>query len=202
MMKKLAILFLLFAFLVGGASAQELRFAVSFPAERSREPLDGRRPFLISKEPSHEPRFQIVPGPKTQVAFGIDGDGLAPGKEATFDASVLGYPLDSLREIPKGRYRVQGLLHRYETFHRKDGHVVKLPMDRGEGQQWNRAPGNLYNEPIEMEIDPAKGGTLRLHLDKEIPPIPDPPETKHIKHAKIKSKLLTEFWGRRMHPGA
>jgi hypothetical protein len=75
-------------------------------------------------------------------------------------------------------------------------------MDRGEGQQWNRAPGNLYSEPMEMEIDPAKGGTLRLVLDKEIPPIPDPPETKYIKHIKIQSKLLTEFWGRPMYLGA
>ena len=198
-MKKLAIVFLLFAAV---ASAQELRFAVSFPAERSREPLDGRLLLLISKDPSNEPRFQILTGPKTQVAFGIDVEGLAPGKEAIFDASVLGYPTNSLRDIPEGRYRVQGLLHRYETFRRKDGHVVKLPMDRGEGQQWNRAPGNLFNEPVEMEIDPAKGGTLRITLDKEIPPIPDPPETKYIKHVKIQSKLLTEFWGRPMYLGA
>jgi hypothetical protein len=75
-------------------------------------------------------------------------------------------------------------------------------MDRGEGQQWNLAPGNLYNQPVEMEIDPAKGGTLRLSLDKEIPPIPDPPETKYIKHVKIQSKLLTDFLGRPMHLGA
>jgi len=201
-MKKLAILFLFSAFLAGVASAQELRFAVSFPAERSRAPLDGRLLLLISNDPASEPRFQILTGPKTQVVFGIDVEGLAPGKEAIFDASVLGYPIDSLREIPKGHYRVQGLLHRYETFHRKDGHTVKLPMDRGEGQQWNRAPGNLYNEPVEMEIDPAKGGTLRISLDKEIPPIPDPPETKYITHVKIQSKLLTEFWGRPIHLGA
>ena len=181
---------------------RSVRFAVSFPAERSAKPLDGRLLLLISKDPSKEPRFQIQTGPKTQVVFGIDVDGLAPGKDAIFDASAIGYPIDSLREIPKGRYRVQGLLHRYETFHRKDGHVVKLPMDRGEGQQWNLAPGNLYSEPVEMEIDPAKGGTLRVTLDKEIPPIPDPPETKYIKHVKIQSKLLTEFWGRPMHLGA
>jgi len=198
-MKKLAIVFLFFASV---ASTQELRFAVSFPAERSREPLDGRLLLLISNDPSNEPRFQILTGPKTQVVFGMDVEGLAPGKDAIIDSSSLGYPIDSLREIPQGRYRVQALLHRYETFHRKDGHVVKLPMDRGEGQQWNRAPGNLYSDPAEMAIDPAKGGTLRLTLDKEIPPIPDPPETKYIKHVKIQSKLLTEFWGRPMHLGA
>src|SRR3970040_1909353 len=97
MMKKLAILFLLLAFFVGGSSAQELRFAVSFPAGRSPEPPDGRLLLLISKDPSNEPRFQIVTGPKTQVAFGIDVDGLAPGKEAIFDASAPGHPLRRLR---------------------------------------------------------------------------------------------------------
>jgi hypothetical protein len=195
-MRKLAILFCLCA---TAASAEELRFAVRYP---TGGPFDGRLLLLISKDPENEPRFQIVPGPKTQVAFGIDVEGWKPGEEAFFDGSVPGYPIDSLREIPKGRYRVQALLHKYETFHRKDGKVVKLPMDRGEGQQWNRAPGNLYNDPIETEIDPAKGGTLRLTLDKEIPPIPEAPETKYIKHVRIQSKLLSEFWGRPMHLGA
>ena len=87
-------------------------------------------------------RFQIGDGVDTQVVFGIDVNGLAPGAEAIVDASVLGYPIDSVADIPTGDYFVQALLHRYETFHRSDGHVVKLPMDRGEGQRWNRAPGN------------------------------------------------------------
>jgi hypothetical protein len=195
-MRRLAILFCLCA---TTAFAEDLRFAVS---HSGGGPLDGRLLLLISKDPENEPRFQIVPGPKSQVAFGIDVEGWKPGEEAFFDGSVLGYPIESLRDVPKGRYRVQALLHKYETFHRKDGKVVKLPMDRGEGQQWNRAPGNLYHEPVEMEIDAAKGGTLRLHLDREIPPIPQAPETKYIKHVKIQSKLLSEFWGRPMHLGA
>jgi hypothetical protein len=198
-MRKLAILFCLCANLAGVASAQDLRFAVR---HSGGGPLDGRLLLLISKDPENEPRFQIVPGPRSQVAFGIDVEGWKPGEDAIFDASVPGYAVDSLRDIPKGRYRVQALLHKYETFHRKDGKVVKLPMDRGEGQQWNRAPGNLYHEPVEMEIDAAKGGTLRLTLDKEIPPIPEAPETKYVKHVKIQSKLLSEFWGRPMHLGA
>ena len=40
------------------------------------------------------------------------------------------------------------VLNRYETFHRSDGHVIKLHMDQGEGQHWNTAPGNLYNKPM------------------------------------------------------
>ncbi len=197
-MKKLAVVF---CFLSAYASAS-IRFAVSVSPERSHEPLDGRLLLMISNDPSKEPRFQIVDGPDTQVAFGIDVEGLAPGADAIFDDKVLGWPIDSLRDIPKGRYRVQALLHKYETFHRADGHVVKLPMDRGEGQQWNLAPGNLYNEPVEMEIDPAGNATLRVVLDKEIPPIPPAPETKYIKHIRIQSKLLSDFWGRPMFLGA
>jgi hypothetical protein len=56
----------------------------------------------------------------------------------------MGFPLDSINDIPAGTYTVQALLHRYETFKRGDGHTVKMPMDRGEGQQWAQAPGNLY----------------------------------------------------------
>ena len=73
---------------------------------------------------------------------------------------------------------MQALLHRYETFRRADGHVVKLPMDRGEGQQWNRAPGNLYSSPRQIEFDPARPEPIAITLDRVIPPIPDPPDDK------------------------
>jgi hypothetical protein len=179
-----------------------LRFAISFPADLEATPLDGRMLLMISNNDTAEPRFQINDSVQTQLIFGIDVDGLKPGDEAVIDGTVLGYPLDSIGQIPAGAYRVQALLHRYETFHRADGHVVKLPMDRGEGQKWNRAPGNLYSTPKEVAIDPAKAEVIRVSLDNVIPPIPDPPETKYVKHVRIQSELLTKFWGRPMHLGA
>lgn len=180
----------------------QLRFGISFAAERSEEPLDGRMLLMISKNPSPEPRFQISDGPNTQLIFGIDVNGLRPGEEAFIDGGVFGYPLKSVSEIPAGDYFVQALLHRYETFHRAGGHTVKLPMDRGEGQRWNRAPGNLYSTPKKMRVDPRADEVIRITLDREVPPIPAPKDTKYIKHVKIQSKLLTEFWGRPMHLGA
>jgi hypothetical protein len=179
------------------------RVAVSFPAELSRVPLDGRLLLLISKDDKQEPRFQIGDTSlNSQQVFGLDVDGMKPGEEKVFDAAVLGYPVESLALIPAGTYTVQALLHKYETFRRSDGHVVKLPMDRGEGQQWNRAPGNLYSTPRKITFHPAAGETMRIQLDKVIPPIPDPPETRYIKHERIQSQLLTKFWGRPMHLGA
>jgi len=200
-----AIFLVLAAALLAGlprpVSAQ-LRFGISFPAERSKTPLDGRLLLLISTNDKAEPRFQITASADTQLVFGIDVDGLAPGVEAVIDASSFGYPLRSLAELPRGEYFVQALLHRYETFHRADGHIVKLPMDRGEGQQWNAAPGNLASAPRRIVLDPAKAETVRLVLDREIPPIAPPKDTKYIRHEKIQSELLTKFWGRSMSVGA
>jgi hypothetical protein len=178
------------------------RFAVRVAPGLARGPLDGRLLLLVSKDESQEPRFQIEDGPKSQQAFGIDVDAWALGTPAVFEPGALGYPLESLGALPAGTYTVQALLHRYETFHRADGHTVKLPMDRGEGQQWNRAPGNLYSTPRKITVDPAAPGAVEITLDKAIPPIPDPPTTKYIRHERIQSERLTKFWGRPMYLGA
>ena len=183
-------------------AAPELRVLVRTDAKQAAQPLDGRLLLLVSKDPAAEPRFQINDGSGTQQAFGIDVDAWKGSEAAVFDAGVLGYPLDSLRDLPPGEYTVQALLHKYETFHRADGHTVKLPMDRGEGQQWNRAPGNLYSTPRKVTLDPRAGGSVEIVLDHAIPAIADPPETKYVKHERIRSERLSRFWGRDMFLGA
>lgn len=189
-------------FACGSPDQGGVRLAVSYPADLHAGPLDGRLLLMFSTDDAAEPRFQIGTSPSTQQIFGIDVEGLTPGEEVVFDDTVLGYPRDSLADVPAGTYHVQALLHVYETFTRSDGHVVKLPMDRGEGQQWNRAPGNLYSTPAQVSLDPERASTIGLALEQVIPPIPDPPETRYIKHERIESRLLTEFWGRPMHLGA
>jgi hypothetical protein len=178
------------------------RFEVTFDAKSSTAPLDGRLLLIISNDPSDEPRMQVDDSARTQQLFGIDVDGWKLGERQVIDAQVLGYPRDSLRDVPAGKFRVQAVLHRYETFHRKDGHTVKLPMDRGEGQQWNRAPGNLYSTPLEVSYDPRADTAIRIALDKTIPPIVPPNNTRYVRHERIQSKLLSEFWGRPMYLGA
>jgi len=209
-LSKVFCIFVLCLLLIAGVACKKapesaaggLTFGIAFLAEQSEQPLDGRMLLLISNDDSREPRFQISGGLSTQLVFGLDVNALKAGEQAVFDAGVFGYPLKSIADIPAGEYSVQGLLHVYETFSRADGHVVKLPMDRGEGQHWNRAPGNLYSTPQRIRIDPGESTRIALTLDQKIPSIPDPPETKYIKHVRIKSKLLTEFWGRPMYLGA
>jgi hypothetical protein len=178
------------------------RFSISFPKELRSAPLDGRLLLLVSTDPSAEPRMQINDTPDTQMVFGIDVDGMQPGQPAIVDENAFGYPVRSLASLKPGEYYVQALLHIYETFHRADGHTVKLPMDRGEGQQWNLAPGNLYSKPVKLEIGESTSEPIAIVLDRKIPPIPDPKDTKYIRHVRIQSELLTKFWGRPMYLGA
>jgi hypothetical protein len=188
--------------LLGIGAAQAATFSVTLAPEHAREPLNGRLLLLLSVDASKEPRFQIEEGTKSQQVFGIDAKQWQGAAPQVFDAKAPGYPRSSLADVPAGTYRVQVLLHKYETFRRKDGHVVQLPMDRGEGQVWNKAPGNLYSVVREIQFDPAAQTPISLVLDKSIEPIKPPADTQWVKHERIQSRLLTQFWGRPMHLGA
>ena len=187
-----------------GSSAQSPDgIVVRFSASLSQGALDGRLLLLLSKDGTTEPRFQVtVTSLSTAQVFGIDVEGLKPGDERTFDAGVLGYPLESLSDLPPGEYTVQVLLHKYETFRLATGHTVKLPMDRGEGQQWSSAPGNLYSAPQKMRWEGGQGAVAHLELNKVIPELTSPVDTTYVKHVRIRSELLSKFWGRDMHLGA
>jgi hypothetical protein len=192
--------FLMFALTAGALHAQQrssYRFAVSFPSAQSAEPLDGRLLLILSTDPTDEPRLQISNSVRTQMIFGLDVDALKPGQSITFDDAAFGYPVRYLNDVHPGDYFVQVVLHKYETFHRADGHTVKLPMDRGEGQHWQLAPGNLYSTPRKITLH-VGGDPVSIVLDQVIPPIPDPKDTPYIRHIKIQSALLTKFWGRPM----
>ena len=159
---------------------------------------------MLSTDPKEEPRFQITENPKTQQIFGIDIDGLAPEQEAVIDSAALGLSAGEPASGSPGQISDTGPVAQIRDVSPRVGPAVKLPMDRGEGQQWNKAPGNLYSTPQEITIEASPNPTaaIRVRLDKVIPPIADPPTTKYIKHERIESEKLTKFWGRPMHLGA
>ncbi|GMN07530.1 hypothetical protein MTsPCn5_29190 [Croceitalea sp. MTPC5] len=177
-------------------------FNVSFSKDASSKTLDGRLLLMLATNDEKEPRFQINSGLTTQLIFGMDVESMKPGDEMVFDDTVFGFPYSSLADVPPGDYYVQALLHTYETFDLATGHTVKLPMDNGEGQQWNRSPGNLYSEPFKITINENGANDIAVSMDTMIPPIEEPEDTQWIKHIKIKSEKLSEFWGRDMYLGA
>jgi hypothetical protein len=183
-------------------AANDVNIQFLFPSNHYDESLDGRMILLIAKDIETEPRFQLRDDVKTCQGFGMDVEDWKPGEALSFDQDAFGYPASTFDMLPSGEFYIQALFHKYETFNRSDGHTVKLPMDRGEGQQWNRAPGNLYSTPQKISIKKGKLPRLNLELDQKIPPIQAPEDSKYIKHVRIKSDLLSEFWGRDMYLGA
>jgi hypothetical protein len=175
---------------------------VAYSKETGIAEIEGRMLLLLSTDGSSEPRFLISDGPHTQLIFGKNTQPLEPGQTLKFDENDFGYPYESIKDIPADSYFVQAVLHKYETFNLSTGHSVKLPMDDGEGQQWNRSPGNLYSQPERVYLDPVKGIDLSITLTEVIDPIIPPEDTEWIKHIQLKSEKLTKFWGRDMFLGA
>lgn len=200
--------FLPFVFLIGmqcspsGDTKSPLKFSVSFTKEMSDQAQDGRLLLLLSANDKAEPRFQINDGLETQLVFGVDVDAMKPGQDIIIDESAFGFPIQSLKSIPSGTYFVQALINRYETFNLKTGHTVKLPPDQGEGQQWNSKPGNFYSKPVKVNVDLTKNEIIKVVMDQKIPTIEIPKDTKYVKHIKVQSKMLSEFYGKPMYVGA
>ena len=201
-MSRIMSILLSFVVAVVPLSAGKLKFVINYPSEQDGNILEGRVLLMLAKSDESEPRFQITYQNHTGLIYGVDALGKKPKGGVVIDGTVFGYPIESLDNIPAGEYWVQGLLHTYETFNLKTGHTVKLPMDNGEGQKWNRSPGNLYSTPKKIFLDPDKKKSVKITLDQVIPPIEPPEDTKYIKHIQMQSKLLTEFWGRPMYLGA
>jgi len=174
---------------------------VRFPVSLSAKPLDGRVLLLLSNDSGDEPRMQIDDSPRSQMVFGVTVDGWKGGEPLVVGDDAQGYPRAKLKDVPPGDYTVQAVLNIYETFHRSDGKTVKLAPDRGEGQHWNLAPGNLMSKPRMVHVGPG-APAIDVSLDQVIPPITAEADTKYIRHIRIESKLLTAFWGRPVYLSA
>jgi hypothetical protein len=178
------------------------KVSISFSEDASDKSLDGRLLLMFASNDKSEPRFQINAGLNAQPVFGLNVEGMSAGESISFDDSVFGFPVSTLADLEPGDYYVQALLHVYETFNLSTGHQVKLPMDNGEGQQWNRSPGNLYSKPVKITVAEKGKVELNLVMDQVIPEIEEPEDTEWVKHIKIRSEKLSEFWGRDMYLGA
>jgi len=212
---RLLIVLLIATLPAAAAAPSPLAFEISFPRELSASPVDGHILLIISRDDKEEPRFGVGEGIESQQAFGLDVDTWQPGTVARVDASALGYPLESLRDLPPGDYYVQAVLNVYEAFHLGNGKTVKLPPDKGEGQHWQTKPGNFLTKVQKMHLDGKASGVIRIAFDHTVPALekeladvegqidwrmitqPDNgEENKWVKHVRVKSELLTKFWGR------
>ena len=196
------------ALLLFAAPALAQRIEITIP---DATPLHGHLILVIAKDSREEPRDQLTEDYRSAQAFGVDVDDSS--KPIVVDTRTFGYPRRSLSDLEAGDYTVQAVFNVYEQFHLASRKSVWLPPDKGEGQHWNHKPGNPYNLPIKLHLDPKVPATLKLTLDKVIPSIEgskdDPaviaaqsPAKKWLRYTRFRSDRLSQFWGRDTYLGA
>lgn len=183
----------------GQTVKSSINIKISFSSQVHETPVTGRLFLFVSKSGDVEPRLQRRPSPPL---FGVDVRELKPGEQIIVNENAPGYPVESIADFPEGEYYVQALINVYTRFDRADGHIIWAHMDQWEGQKFNVSPGNIYSEIVKIKHIPGKELKVSLTLDKKIPPKVLPEDTKWVKHIKIKSELLSKFWGHPFYLGA
>lgn len=178
------------------------RFEISFARAAHAEPITGRAYVAISRISDTSGTPIARSGETGDPLFGKNIESLAAGQRVVIDANAFGHPLQSLRDLPAGEYRVQPFVNVYTKFARADGHTVWLHMDQWEGQHWKTSPGNIYGDPVRITWDPKSSAPIRLVADKVIPPVQVPADNDNVKRIKIQSAILTKWWGHPIFLGA
>lgn len=187
---------------VTASTADAQRVDVTLEPSVASSAMTGRLFVFFAKNENREPRLQAGSYGGSVPFFGTDVEQWRPGSSASIDAKALGFPYESLSGVPAGDYYVQAMLEPYTRFARADGHVIWAHNDQWEGQHFNTSPGNLVSAVQRVHWNPADKSSLEISLTRALPPVTIPPETRWVKRVKIKSELLSRFWGQPMYIGA
>lgn len=181
--------------------------SVTVPEDYEGE-LNGRLLFVLDYEMPEEGGqvFDNIDVTGCPV-FGKTVWGLKAGDVITLtadDPEVYGYPMQ-LGEIPEGEYAVQALFTVYTKYERSDGKTVWGMADHGGGGSAGRNPYNLYSTAQMSTV--CDGANIDLSLDNMIELGYELQEGQVdqqgnyesqydcVVYDKIKSDVLTEFWG-------
>ena len=158
--------------------ASGLTFQVKIdPKQVGEKPQSGR--VLVGIAPAGEtPDFTNYRPPVLPI-LGADANDFSANKTITLDANSDIFPVMKLNDLPAGEYSVQAVFATNVD--------INLP----------NAPGNRYCDPIKVKLDPAKGTTVALTLNKAFTDR-IPKDTATQKYLSIPSKVLSAFHGRPM----
>ncbi|HLJ94088.1 MAG TPA: alpha/beta hydrolase-fold protein [Gemmataceae bacterium] len=158
-----------------------LRFEITVARDLVDLPPDGRLLVILGRSDRPEPRLRIGTFPGAATVLGGDVHGLLPGAKVSLDQSAMIFPVAHLAKLPPGVYYAQALL------------------DVSRDLKLENAPGNFYGDSVQVNVNPAVGGTIPLHLTRKLPPEELPADTEYVKFIKLRSELLSRFHGRPIH---
>ena len=166
-----------------GQGESGLRFVVTLDPSLPAQPPGRLLVVMVpAGRPATEPRFLIGrAGSRAVPTLGVDAPPLEPGDRVTVGASAAAFPLETLRDLPAGEYRVQAVL-------------ATNPDIRRTG-----APGNLYGDVRRIELGPERPTAVQLRLTRRIPDERLPDDTGLLRFVRIRSERLSAFHGRPIH---
>jgi hypothetical protein len=170
----------LLASLLSAFHAQALTLRVE--ASALSEARDGRLLVAFSRKQEGEPRRQIGwPVARTMATqvFAMDVKSWT-GNSVELKPSA-GYPVDTLEQLAPGQWYVQALF---------DQNTVLPDIN---------APGNLYSAVEPLLVSPSINASLTLDLAKAEPAETLPRDKDYIRYVKIRSELLSQFYGEDIH---
>lgn len=193
------------------AGAPAFTVEVKVPDDFEGE-LNGRALFMFDKALPEDGQLYNNLDVTGCPVFGKTVYGLKAGDVVTFtadDPDVFGFPFQ-LSEVETGEYAVQAFFIRYTAFDRQGLPTIWGMADHGGGGSFTRNPYNLYSNG---QMATVGEGTLTLTLENEIPLGYELKEgqvtqqgnyedTEQVKYIKIKSEVLSAFWGTDMYLGA
>ena len=166
---------------VAPVTAQEpapLQFEVTYDAAIA-DSFSGRV-YVMLNSGRVEPRF----GPSwfnTQPFFALDVVDWKPNTPLVFNDSALSFP-GPISELNDGRYAIQAVMRR---------NLDSPSIGKG--------PGTAYSKAILQHLDGASTGQVRLFIDRVVPPSSRGyVDTDQHKFLRLRSDLLSEFYGRDM----
>lgn len=168
---------LLAGFTATAQAADAPRIELSFSAGVSDKPVSARL-FVMTAPGAGGNPLRAANWFNPQPFFSLDVKDWKPGDTLIFDAArALGFPAP-LAELPPGKYRVQAALGLAA-----DSHEVVT------------APGNGVSEIVEWTHAPAAPQPLRLTITRRLPER-ERTDTERVKYVRVRSRLLSEFFGR------
>ncbi|MBR2545483.1 MAG: hypothetical protein IKE93_04895 [Erysipelotrichaceae bacterium] len=179
-----------------------------------KDELNGRLLFFIDRPDSKSTERHLFRrrGLDGSPVFGVTLYGIHGGDEIILDDlkdQIIGFPID-FDEIPHEKLCVQAFFIKYHKYVRGDGHTIYGMQDNGGGCNYAVTPYNLYSAVKTVEF-----GSEDILLDMKYQIKPERELKKgevlsqnnydkkgRIRYFKMKSKLLSKFWGEDTYIGA
>ena len=169
--------------IAAAANREYPRIVVSFPEEVHPQPVTARVLLFLSHSENREPRYAFSYF-NLRPVYAIDVTNLQPDEEVVFSPykfispDALAFP-KMIERLDQGTYYIQAL--------------IDLDNTRPE---FNSGPGNLYSQVAECNLPRSTIDTVELVTDRVIEARPPREDTDRVKLVEIRSKLLSDFYGR------